>query len=169
VFLANGHFVLELPLTRGPFRKLTGPIDPTLKLTGEAAAGGPADALQHRRGWLLIVDDSPDAQDFFAACLTGSGFGLASASNGQEAIRMILDRSLPQAIILDLLMPEMNGFEFLALLRAYKRLSAIPVLVVTAHTGVAEGPSPDGYILHKPVERAKLLRTLDQLTGKAGG
>ena len=121
-------------------------------------------ARQSRRGWLLIVDDSPDAQAYYAACLEGTGYGLVSAANGQEAMLQLLDRPLPRAIVLDLLMPEMNGFEFLALLRAYKRLASVPVLIVTAFRSQPEGPSDGGVVLHKPIDRRKLLATLDQLT-----
>jgi CheY-like chemotaxis protein len=140
-----------------------GPENPAA--LGLSASGSP-DALigQTRRGWLLIVDDSPDAQAYYAACLASSGYGLVSAANGQEALFQLLDRPLPRAIVLDLLMPEMNGFEFLALLRAYKRLASVPVLIVTAFRSQPEGTGEGDLVLHKPVDRRKLLATLDQLT-----
>ncbi len=81
---------------------------------------------------VVIVDDHEDARRLIRRVLQSQGnFTLFEASNGQEALQLIY-RELPDLIILDLMMPEMDGFSVLEHLKAHPETSRIPVIVVTA-------------------------------------
>jgi signal transduction histidine kinase/DNA-binding response OmpR family regulator len=79
---------------------------------------------------LLLVDDDEGSLEAMARLLEAAGWSTLSARDGAEALG-ILERTLPAAIVLDLLMPEMDGFEFLRRLRGDPRWRAVPVIVMT--------------------------------------
>jgi signal transduction histidine kinase/DNA-binding response OmpR family regulator/HAMP domain-containing protein len=79
----------------------------------------------------LIVEDDFNLRGLLRRQLEKSYWEVAEASNGRDAL-LSLTEQLPQLIILDLLMPEMNGFEFLAEIRTHELWRNIPVMVVTA-------------------------------------
>jgi CheY-like chemotaxis protein len=81
---------------------------------------------------VLVIDDAPDSRDVLARFLTHAGHSVRSAPNGREALRAILDQA-PDVVVLDLLMPEMDGPSLLEILRSYLRLRGLPVLVWTAY------------------------------------
>ena len=120
------------------------------------------DKNEPERGWVLVVDDSEDAREFIQVCLEGNGYGVITAANGNEAFRVLLDRPSPKAILLDLLMPEMDGFEFLNLMRTYRRLARIPVIVISA-VKAAKCDGCAGH-LHKPIREGELLQSLEAAT-----
>jgi putative two-component system response regulator len=80
---------------------------------------------------ILIVDDSPAGRDTLEALLFQQGYDLAFASNGAETIR-ISEELLPDLILLDVMMPGMNGFEVCQHLRSNPRLAEVPIIMVTA-------------------------------------
>jgi hypothetical protein len=79
----------------------------------------------------LVVDDSEPTRKLFRRSLEGEGWRVAEAEHGQAALD-ILDDVEPTVVILDLMMPKMDGFSFLSEFRALPRFSDVPVLVVTA-------------------------------------
>jgi CheY-like chemotaxis protein len=83
--------------------------------------------------WVLIVDDDEGIRDALSETLSDEGFPVATAANGQEAIDWLRERRPPSCVVLlDLMMPVMDGAGFLRAKQADPVLSAIPVLVVTA-------------------------------------
>jgi CheY-like chemotaxis protein len=80
---------------------------------------------------ILIVDDDDATRRLIQHALEREGWTIVEAVNGQAALENVR-RVMPAAILLDLLMPEMDGFEFLALLRANPHWKSIPVIVLTA-------------------------------------
>jgi len=88
---------------------------------------------------VLIVDDEPDHTASLAKVLRSRGHVVAIAPNGREALAEVL-RNPPDVILLDLLMPEMDGASFLEVARSYLRLQTLPVIVLT---GVPDGPLAD--------------------------
>ncbi len=78
--------------------------------------------------YVLIVDDDADARETLSKFLAKSGHEVLAVPNGQEALDSILGR-LPDVLVLDLLMPEMDGCDLLSILRSYLRLQALPVVI----------------------------------------
>lgn len=83
---------------------------------------------------VLIVDDEPDSREAMSGYLSKSGHHVRSAPNGQEAIAQLTLR-VPDVIILDWMMPKMDGITFLEIVRSYLNWSNIPIALVTAHRG----------------------------------
>ncbi len=81
---------------------------------------------------ILVVDDDPQTLDTVSDVLRQAGYGVVTAKSGRDALGRLLDEDQPALIVLDIRMPGMDGREFLTIVRAYHRLAAIPVLVLTA-------------------------------------
>jgi CheY-like chemotaxis protein len=79
----------------------------------------------------LVVDDETEARDVLRRGLERAGWQVAEAANGREALERMTERA-PELILLDLMMPEMDGFEFVSRLRDEESWRAIPVLLITA-------------------------------------
>jgi len=88
-------------------------------------------------GRALVVDDDEATRDRLRDLLRGEAWEVSEARNGVEGLEA-LGRGMPDLILLDLMMPEMNGFEFLSALRARDGGERVPVVVVTAHELSAE-------------------------------
>lgn len=88
---------------------------------------------------ILIVDDDPDSAATMAKFLQAAGHEITCVPNGREALASVLS-DIPQVILLDMLMPEMDGPTFLEIIRSYLRLQSLPVVVLT---GIPESPMVD--------------------------
>ena len=88
---------------------------------------------------ILIVDDAVDSCDPLQKFLARAGHVVKCVANGREALGSVINEP-PDVVILDLLMPEMDGPSFLEVVRSYLRLQRLPVIVLTA---LAEGPFID--------------------------
>jgi signal transduction histidine kinase/CheY-like chemotaxis protein len=126
------------------------------------ATTGPA-ASQSCRGTVLVIDDDPTARDLMATYLTDEGFAVETAASGVDGLRRA--RKLrPAAIILDILMPDIDGWTVLAALKGEPELADIPVVIVTIvdeqRSGIALGASD---YLTKPIDRERLLAILSRL------
>ncbi|HEV2953940.1 MAG TPA: response regulator, partial [Candidatus Dormibacteraeota bacterium] len=80
---------------------------------------------------VLCVDDEAPARELVARALSPSGITVRQASSAMECLRMV-DEKIPDAILVDLMMPEMSGFELVARLRARRALSGVPIVVLSA-------------------------------------
>jgi CheY-like chemotaxis protein len=83
---------------------------------------------------VLIVDDERDARDVLTRFLRRSGFTVRGAANGQDALAAI-GTSLPDIVLLDWMMPQMDGIGFLEVVRSYLRWKSLPVVLITAYQG----------------------------------
>src|SRR5690242_14878079 len=82
--------------------------------------------------YILIVEDNPDSRETLAMVIEGMGYTVSTASNGREALDYLRTHSLPCLILLDLMMPVMDGWEFRNQQRQDPALADIPILVVSA-------------------------------------
>ncbi|MEG3895402.1 MULTISPECIES: response regulator [unclassified Microcoleus] len=82
-------------------------------------------------GLILIVDDTPTNLDVISEALSDVGFDVAIATSGERALQQI-ERKLPDLILLDIMMPGIDGFETCRRLKANPRTSAIPIIFMTA-------------------------------------
>jgi len=108
-----------------------------------------------------VVDDHKDTREVVCSVLRDEGFVVVQASNGKEALDLLVTQGQQQPclIILDLEMPVMSGWEFLAIIRSYTRLSSIPVLVISGSQKVSEAVRHGAVLayLPKPVDFNALL------------
>src|SRR6185436_12057564 len=82
---------------------------------------------------VLVVDDSPTIRERTARTIKGIGWKVTSAVNGKEALETLrCAAKMPFIILTDLEMPEMDGFEFQAVLKADNRFATIPVVMITS-------------------------------------
>jgi len=82
---------------------------------------------------ILIVEDEDQARTLLENVFVLAGFSVQTAANGAEALRRLGDRdNVPDLMVLDLLLPWVNGFEVLATIREDATLATLPVLVITA-------------------------------------
>lgn len=110
---------------------------------------------------ILIVDDDSDIREAFSQILEFEGYNVITAANGLEALER-LQKFRPSLILLDLMMPVMNGHQFREKQRADAQISDIPVIVLTADNRVQQrliDPDVIGY-LKKPVRLDTLLDTV---------
>ncbi|UVI33219.1 PAS domain-containing hybrid sensor histidine kinase/response regulator [Paenibacillus spongiae] len=82
---------------------------------------------------ILVIEDDATSTEFMTRLLQREGYSVAHAGNGRLALEL-LSKEIPSLILLDLMMPEMDGFQFIAELRLQQDWSAIPIVVMTAKT-----------------------------------
>jgi CheY-like chemotaxis protein len=115
-------------------------------------------------GPVLVVDDDLDSRAWVLEALAGAGYETVVASNGAEALmKLAAMETRPCVVLLDLMMPVMNGWEFIA---AILRHPVHPnVIVVSAHS---HGGIPAGAVdvLQKPVDIDTLLETVKRRCGE---
>ncbi len=118
---------------------------------------------------ILVVDDRPVNREFFATLLGYKGHRVLEAGDGAEALELVrADR--PHLVISDILMPTMDGYEFVRRLRAEPDTADIPVVFSTAHYLDREARSLAEacgvmYTITKPAEPEAVLRTVDAALG----
>ena len=116
---------------------------------------------------ILIVDDTPDVLELLKVYLAQEGYTIATASNGKEAL-VLLDEFLPDVMVVDFLMPGMDGQELARRIRARQDLLYVPIVMLTAVSGVEtvkleSFKSGVDAFLTKPVKHAELkviIRTM---------
>jgi CheY-like chemotaxis protein len=113
-------------------------------------------ALRRR---ILIVEDDSDLRNALEDSLSQKGYDVATAENGREALEQLRASQTPDAILLDLMMPVMSGWELLAELRSQSRLAAIPIIIMTAAKN-AMWELKEQVMLEKPVLLPRLLGAL---------
>ncbi len=115
---------------------------------------------------VLIVDDDLDALKLIGLTLERQGFEIIAAANGAQAIQKALE-SAPDLIILDVMMPEMDGYEVAAQLRRHPATEKTPILMFTARTALSDKVAgfragADDY-LTKPIHPKELVAHVDAL------
>ena len=117
---------------------------------------------------ILLVDDEPDLVQMVSFRLTASGYEVITAFDGQQALDQV-KKGKPDLIILDLMLPKLDGYKVCRLLKFDERTKSIPVLIFTARAQVedvtlATECGADAY-LTKPFEAKVLLDKLQELLG----
>ncbi|MEM1318672.1 MAG: ATP-binding protein [Bacteroidota bacterium] len=133
---------------------------PTVKVNGSSSS----------KPRLLIVEDNPDMQTYLSSLLS-SKFRLSTSTNGKVALRQLSEQPLPDLIISDVMMPEMDGFEFIRLLKANGTYAAIPSIMLTARATEVDKLKAlrigvDDYIT-KPFSHEELLVRIENLLANA--
>jgi CheY-like chemotaxis protein len=120
---------------------------------------------------ILVIDDTPTLLDVVRTCLEGEGYQVATCLESNQAVRMAREQR-PDVIMLDVVMPEVSGWEVLTALRADPALAGTPVIVCTAYVAEALGRMvelqrrPDQHLglLPKPFDLEELIEVVDSVT-----
>jgi CheY-like chemotaxis protein len=112
---------------------------------------------------ILIVEDDFELRETIAATLADHGYTVESASDGRDAFERLSRGPLPDAILLDLMMPNMSGWQFRERQQAIPALAAIPTIVMSASH---DAESCGDAFLAKPLHMDELLGTLARFLTK---
>ena len=121
---------------------------------------------------ILLVDDEPDLVQLVSIRLQAAGYRVITATDGQQALDAV-KQTRPDLIILDLMLPKVDGYKVCRLLKFDERYKTIPIIVFTARAQdgdirMATECGADAY-LTKPFEAQTLLSKLRDLMSAAGG
>jgi len=119
---------------------------------------------------ILVVEDDPSVRGVLRAIFERAGYEVTEAGHGRAALDLMLGADLPDVVVTDLMMPVMGGNEFIHRLRSEPRTAAIPILVVSANAGAAEGlRAAEGAdaVIGKPFIAANVVKLVQYLTGAA--
>jgi CheY-like chemotaxis protein len=114
---------------------------------------------------ILIVDDEPDIRFMMRLILEGAGHQVSEARHGGAALKSVKAKQ-PDLVITDVMMPTMDGLEFIERLRSNPKTAAIPILVVSGNSELATAASAR---LRKPFTRRELLHAAAILIREDGG
>jgi CheY-like chemotaxis protein len=136
-----------------------------MSLTGPSGSFAPDHGTE-----LLVVDDDDELRALLAQSLQECGYSVATAPNGREALDRLRSAALPAAVLLDLNMPTMNGWQFFAAKSADEALRAVPVIVLSS--AASKDPASPYYlavdeVVAKPIEIEALLSAIERLLGRS--
>jgi CheY-like chemotaxis protein len=117
----------------------------------------------------LIIEDDPEIRDVLTEILRDEGYAVAWAANGLEALQRLRGGAPPRLILLDLMMPVMDGWEFCAELRKDAALRQIPVVVLSGAGSMDRRAGDLGAVgyFSKPMDLAALLAIVARYCGDA--
>jgi CheY-like chemotaxis protein len=114
---------------------------------------------------VLIVEDDADLREMMAQLLTLEGYGTVTASNGREALRLLHEAAMPKVILLDLMMPVMDGWEFRRQQQADATIAGLPVIVLSALDPNRASNLAASAFLKKPLDFDRLLQLVRNYCG----
>jgi DNA-binding response OmpR family regulator len=118
---------------------------------------------------VLVVDDNDDCLKLVGSMLRGQGFEVLSANNGGAALDLLVENT-PDIVLLDVMMPGMNGFEVLEAIRQSAKHYALPVIMLTASTNDDDVMSAyqfgSDYYITKPFTSQQLRYGIDLVLGR---
>jgi chemotaxis protein histidine kinase CheA/ActR/RegA family two-component response regulator len=132
---------------------------------------GSASAAAERGKHVLVVDDSPSVRRVVSSMLKQHGWEVQTARDGVEALEMV-SYETPAAVLLDIEMPRMDGYELISTIRAQEQYKTLPLVVLTSraaakHKQRAMTLGADAYVV-KPYQDEELVNLLKELVYSAG-
>ena len=121
-----------------------------------------ADAPLRKSPTVLVADDNEDTRQMLHMLLTGKGYRVLEAADGEEAVRLTSNEE-PGLVLLDLQLPKMNGLNVIRQLRNEMHLTTVPLVIITGydkHFDTAVAAGCDDYMV-KPIDFDRLGRILD--------
>ena len=125
-----------------------------------------AEALKHIRGaWVLLVEDNEINQQVALEILEGAGLNVSLVENGQEAVSAVKEKDY-DAVLMDIQMPVMNGYEATGAIRSDPRFEDLPIIAMTAHAMAGDEDKSlkagmNGHVT-KPIDPGQLFATLQK-------
>jgi CheY-like chemotaxis protein len=120
------------------------------------------DAADRSRKHILIVEDDKDLRDTLRDALELEGYAAVSVENGRAALRHLATGAKPCMILLDLMMPVMDGWTFRQELLKDRSLAAIPVVVMTAATAARASAVASHATLYKPLHMGRVIDVVQE-------
>jgi DNA-binding response OmpR family regulator len=117
-----------------------------------------------RTGRILVVDDDPELRRMLTFALADEGYDVRGVPNGRAALEL-LEGWLPNVIVLDLMMPDLDGWAFRTEQLATPAVADVPVIVLTAARDVQAQVLGSVAILPKPFNLEQLLETVTDVVG----
>ena len=119
---------------------------------------------------VMVVDDEPDIVDLLLLMLDGADYDVTTASGGNDCLEK-LKHDVPDLILLDLIMPDLDGWDVLNRIRQDERLKSIPVIILTAKQLTADvaqkkAPHITEYLV-KPVTKEGLISVIEDITSSS--
>jgi CheY-like chemotaxis protein len=113
---------------------------------------------------ILVVEDDPSLRGALRDVLRQHGYKVAVAENGEAALTRLVEGLRPCLILLDLMMPQVDGWDFLAQRRLDPSLAAIPVVVLSSYLTASERDSvlPAVAFLKKPIDMGVLVAEVER-------
>jgi len=145
------------------WREASLPTHEDLRLLCEGLA--PVEREGQKRARLLIVDDEKEVAMGLRALLSARGYEVELAYTGEEVLERMACDPLPDLVLLDYELPELDGEEVLDRLRADPRTASLPVLMATASSIELSRLGKVNGLLHKPYPRAVLFKMIRELLG----
>jgi CheY-like chemotaxis protein len=121
------------------------------------------------REYVLVVDDDDAIRETVSEILADEGYAVRSAANGDQALHLIRTTTPPCLILLDLMMPVMNGWQFAAVAVADPDLARVPICVMTASDMAQVAPTGVVEVARKPLHLDHLLRMVARFGAAARG
>ena len=118
---------------------------------------------------ILVVDDDADIRATLAELLEDEGYRVGTAANGRDALAFLRDHPSTSLVLLDLMMPIMDGFGFLTAQRGDPAVSSIPVVVMTARGALQPGAIDVPDVLQKPLKIPQLLEAIRDVQRRRNG
>jgi CheY-like chemotaxis protein len=112
---------------------------------------------------VLVVDDDPDIRASISELLEDHGYIAVEAPDGRKALEYLRQQPAPACLILDLWMPELDGWS-LATAMGKGEVPSVPTILVTAASSDSGYPVPNGQVLRKPIDPDGLLTLVATLT-----
>ena len=114
-------------------------------------------SMNESRGSILVVEDDHDIRVSVRALLEDEGFQVLTVTDGRSALELLERGDRPRLILLDLMLPVMDGWHFAERVRVRPRLAGIPIVIMSAYD---DPPPPAGAVgfVKKPLDVDQLLR-----------
>lgn len=117
---------------------------------------------------ILVVDDDDDVRNMICVVLSAEGYSTEGAADGVDALQRLHNGELPALIIVDLMMPRMDGDTLIRTLSAETPLAQIPVAIISGQV-MPDAPAPGPQVIRsltKPIELDDLLELVYQVAGE---
>lgn len=120
------------------------------------------------RKTILVVDDDLDILDLMTFALEGEGYVVTTASSGYEALELLRGGAQCSLILLDLMMPGMNGWRFLEELAKLEGFQGPPICILSAATDAKIPPGVECF-LRKPIDLSQLTAAIERHIARSNG
>ena len=161
--LIDGDIIVQSTYGKGSNFTMIFPFETMAEIKQEIVNNSYKYSIESTKKTILIIEDEPKSADIISDYLTKQDYNTIITNNGKKAIELA-KKIHPYAITLDVIMPEMDGWEVLSKLKQLKETMDIPVIIISisddAGTGFALGAS--GYLI-KPVYKEQLLSEINKI------